>query len=125
MKPTKKQIKIVIIGASGFGREVLWTLRDCNKKSKKYDILGFVDDNKSLWGTIIDEIPVLGGLGWLSTKIAKKTQCIVAIGETRMRKDVVKKLEKKNAIFATIIHPSVIHSRFVHIGKGTIIQAGS
>ena len=57
-------IKIVIVGASGFGREVLWTLHDCNKKSKKYNILGFIDDNKSLWGKFINEFPILGGLDW-------------------------------------------------------------
>ena len=39
--------KIVIVGAGGFGKEVLWTLNDCNEKSKKYEILGFIDDNTS------------------------------------------------------------------------------
>ena len=121
----KMPIKVVIIGASGFGREVLWTLHDCNRKSKKYEILGFIDDNKSLWGKLIDQTPILGGLDWFSTKTKQKVQCIVAIGDPKIRQEIVKTLEKKDITFATVIHPSVIYSKSVQIGKGTVIQAGS
>ena len=117
--------KIVVVGASGFGREIIWTLNDCNKKSKKYEILGFVDDNLSLHGKLMDQFPVLGGLNWFSTRKAKNVKCVVAIGDCKVRYNVVKKLEKKKVKFATIIHPSVILSKFVEIGEGTIIQAGS
>ena len=68
---------------------------------------------------------MLGGLNWFSTKIAKKIQCIIAISDPQTRKKIATKLEKQNISFATIIHPSVIHSKSVSIGKGTIIQAGS
>ena len=118
-------IKIVIIGASGFGREVLWTLHNCNIKSKKYHIIGFIDDNKSLWGKFINEFPILGGLDWFSTKEAKNTQCVIAISNPKIRKKIADKLEKQKVMFSTIIHPSVIYSKSVSIGKGTIIQAGS
>ena len=47
---TKKPIKIVIISAAGFAEEVLFTIQECNKKSSKYEILGFIDDNTSLHG---------------------------------------------------------------------------
>jgi FlaA1/EpsC-like NDP-sugar epimerase len=50
----QEPIKIVIVGSGGFGREVLWTLRDCNKKLKKYEILGFIDDDKLLKGKNIE-----------------------------------------------------------------------
>src|SRR5579872_4718544 len=120
----KKLIKIVIVGASGFGREVLWTLQDCNRESKKYEIMGFIDDNKSLLNKVINGFPVIGDLQWFSTKPARNVQCVVAIGEPKIRFKIVKELEKLDAIFATIVHPSVILSKFVEIGKGSIIQAG-
>ena len=118
-------IKIVIIGASGFGREVLWTLHDCNKKLKKYDILGFIDDDKTLHGKLINKFPVLGGLDWFTTKSAKNVQCVIAISDPKIRKKIADVLEKQKILFSTIIHPSVIFSKSVSIGKGTIIQAGS
>ena len=30
--------KIIIVGAGGFGREVVWTIQDCNKISRTYSI---------------------------------------------------------------------------------------
>ena len=117
-------IKIVVIGAGGFGREVIWTLNDCNKNSKKYEILGYIDNNSSLHGKKIDNYPVLGGLDWFLEE-NKDVYCIIAIGDSKTRYDIFRKLESKKIKFATIIHPSVISSKFVEIGEGTIIQAGS
>ena len=45
-----KKKSLVIIGARGSGKEVLLTINDCNKKSKKYEVLGFIDDSEKLWG---------------------------------------------------------------------------
>ena len=39
---------IVIIGAGGFGREVAWLIEDINKVNNEWNIVGFVDDNKSI-----------------------------------------------------------------------------
>ena len=117
--------KIVIIGASGFGREVLWTIKDCNKQSKKYEILGFIDDDKSLWGEMIGIYPVLGGLEWFSTGDKKNIECVIGISDPTIRRKIAEKLANLKIIFTTVIHPSVIYSESVTIGKGTIIQAGS
>ena len=117
--------KLVIIGASGFGREVLWTIEDCNKQSKKYEILGFIDDDESLWGKVIDEYPVLGGLEWFSTESKENIECVIGISDSKVRRKIVEKLAKQKIIFSIIIHPSVIYSKSVSIGQGTIIQAGS
>ena len=116
--------KIVIIGASGFGREVLWTLHECNEKLKKYQILGFIDEDKLLSEKLINGFPILGGLDWFLTDEAKNVECVIAISDPKIRENISNKLEKQNILFATIIHPSVIHSKYIQIGKGTIIQAG-
>ena len=51
---------IVIIGAGGFGREVQWLLERINEREKTWNILGYVDNGKER-GTLIDDLPVLGG----------------------------------------------------------------
>lgn len=124
MTKKAKSISIVIIGASGFGKEVLWTIEDCIKKGENYQILGFIDDNKSLWNHSICGVEVLGGINYLKEK-TNDIYCVVAIGNCRKRKEVVKKLKNIKAKFLTLVHPSVISSKYVKIGKGTIIQAGS
>jgi len=114
--------KIVIVGAGGLGKEVLWNIIDINKASNVFDVVGFLDDNKKLRGKKINGYPILGDINWLSNK--KKIGCIIAIGDSRIKERVVKKLKNFNVSFPSIIHPSVIMSEFVTVGKGTIICAG-
>lgn len=117
--------KILIIGAGGFGREVLWTINDCNQIEKKYSVVGFIDDDKLLHGQIVDGIPVLGGLDWFDNNYERSLFCIIAIGNSLQKKKIVKELSKINPTYTKIIHPTVIFSKLVTIGEGTIIQAGS
>jgi len=116
--------KIVIIGAGGFGKEVLWSIIDINKLSKKYDFLGFIDDDKKLCNTKIYGHNVLGGLDWFSKNKDKNFSCVIAIGDPILRKKIVEKLSSCDLSYETIIHPSVIFSDSISIGFGTIIQAG-
>ena len=121
-KKNRKLKKIIIVGAGGMGKEVLWTLMDINKVSNVFDVIGFLDDDKKLHGKKINGYSILGGINWLSNK--KKIGCVVAIGDSKIRERVVKKLKNFNVSFPSIIHPSVIMSEFVTVGKGTIICAG-
>ena len=47
---------ILIIGASGFGREVAWLIEEL----EEWNIKGFIDDNENLRGKTINEYEVLG-----------------------------------------------------------------
>ena len=116
--------EILIIGAGGFGREVLWTINDCNKNEKKYSVVGFIDDNQKIHNSIVDGCKVLGGLEWIENNYKKSMSCIIAIGETNRKKEIENKLKKIKPSYATIVHPSVISSKSITIGEGTIIQAG-
>ena len=80
--------KIVIIGAGGHGKDVLWTIMDINKISSRFDIIGFLDDDKKLHGKTINRVPVLGGMNWLSNK--NKIGCIIAVGDGKIRENIVK-----------------------------------
>ena len=77
--------KIVIIGAGGQGKDVLWTIMDINKISSRFDIIGFLDDDKKLHGKTINRVPVLGGMNWLSNK--NKMGCIIAVGDGKIREN--------------------------------------
>jgi sugar O-acyltransferase (sialic acid O-acetyltransferase NeuD family) len=121
----KNMEEILIIGAGGFGREVLWTINDCNQINDKYSIIGFIDDDKSLHGQKIDGIPVLGGLEWFDNNYKKSVSCVITVGDSIQRGKIVKQLEKNDPTYTNIIHPTVIFSKLVTIGEGTIIQAGS
>lgn len=122
---SQNKTKIVIIGAGGFGKEVLWTLLDCNRNLKKYDILGFLDDDKNLHNKIVYGKKVLGGTEWILKNNSKNIKCVIAIGSGKIRKKIAAKLEKRGIEFLTVIHPSIIMSDSVKVGNGTIIQPGT
>ena len=43
--------KLYIVGAGGFGREVLWLARRMNEKEAVWNIQGFIDDNPEIQNT--------------------------------------------------------------------------
>jgi sugar O-acyltransferase (sialic acid O-acetyltransferase NeuD family) len=114
---------LIIIGASGFGREVAWLTERINQVRPTWKILGFIDDNENIQGQMINDYPVLGKT---EDAAAFPDACFVcAIGSAKVREKVIGKLYDLNPDirFATLIDPSVIISDRVKIGEGTIICA--
>lgn len=114
---------LIIIGASGFGREVAWLVERINKKSKTWNLLGFIDDNEGLKGQKINGFQVLGTCQEL--KEYKDAYVVSAVGASKTREAIINKVTIINPSikFATLIDPSVEMSDLVEIGEGTIICA--
>jgi sugar O-acyltransferase (sialic acid O-acetyltransferase NeuD family) len=116
---------IVIFGAGGLGREVLFLLLTENKITYQYNILGFVDDTPDLQGKLVNNYPVLGTVDWLM-KYPDKINAVVCIGDSCARKKVVEKIAtNKNICFPTIIASDTKYSETVQFGKGCIIGFSS
>jgi sugar O-acyltransferase (sialic acid O-acetyltransferase NeuD family) len=112
---------IVICGAGGMGREVLWLIESINAQEPTWRVLGFIDDNEALWGKEINGFTVLGGDDWLSDYNGE-IHVICAIGKSAIRKVVYEKVSRlANVKLATLIDPSVRVDRTVSIGEGSII----
>lgn len=116
---------LVIIGASGFGREIAWLVERINKVEPTWNIVGFVDDNEEIAGQVLNGYPVLGA----TEKIAEleDTYAVCAIGAAKIRKLVIEKVMRINPAvkFATLIDPDAIVGDLVAVGEGTMICAGS
>lgn len=112
---------IVIFGAGGLGREVLFQLREINKIREQYNILGFVDDSLALEGKIINGVPVLGNTNYL-LNYSGVINVVVCIGNSAVRSEIVQKLTGyHNIVFPNIIAPDVRCSEYVTFGKGCIV----
>lgn len=121
---------IIIIGAGGVGREVALIIEQINARTPKWNILGIVDDNESMWGKVVNGYVILGGLSYLDRYRNKddityinKPNIVVAIANYRVKKNIVDKLNN-DFDFATIIHPDVFINESISIGAGTIIYPG-
>lgn len=114
--------QIVIFGASGFGKEVHQLICDINVIYNDWDLLGFLDDDVSLHGQIINGLPVLGGIDLLQN--FTDLNIIIGISDPNLRIRVIKKIMEINKFidFPTIMHPSVsVNSKFINYGVGNII----
>lgn len=112
---------LYIFGAGGFGREVAWLVERINEAEPTWNLKGFLDDDSSLWGTKEDNYEVLGGSDYLKGR--ENAWAVCAVGSSQIRKKIIKKLDGCN--FATLIDPSVMLSKRVKIGEGSIICAGT
>ena len=121
--------KIVIMGAGGFGAEAIWALEEMNKLSSlsdQWNILGYADDNKSKKGKVFYNYQTLGTPGEVD-EIYSGNQLwyFCAIGDNRIRSNMVKRLDELAWKAATLIHPSAVMAKNVEIGKGSYIGPAS
>ena len=104
--------KIVVIGATGGSADVGDIIKDINKINNEFDILGYLDDNESLWGKIVYDIIVLGGTDLIET-FDDDVHFISGIGNQenfKNKPEIINKWGKKTNKFATLIHPSAVIS---------------
>lgn len=115
--------KIAIYGAGGFAREVAWLVESCNLPTARYQVVCFIDDNEANQGRMLNEVPVIA----LAEALARfpDAQVVGGIGSPQTREKVMAKAASAGASFGTIIHPRVEYSRWVEIGEGAVICAGS
>jgi FlaA1/EpsC-like NDP-sugar epimerase len=80
--------KLIIIGASGFGREIAWLVERINRVKPTWELLGFVDDNEKLHGNIIGGYPVISSCNWLSMQ-QNVIFAVCAVGSSRLRRKII------------------------------------
>ncbi len=116
-----QRIALVVVGAGGFGQEVVWAARNANRINPVYDILGYVDDDARKKGAEIYGCRVLGTPDELDFRPA----FVCAIGDNEARRSVATRLSSLGWSPAIVIDPSVIVAEGVAVGEGTYVGAGS
>jgi sugar O-acyltransferase (sialic acid O-acetyltransferase NeuD family) len=116
--------KIIILGTGGNCIDILDTINDINDaiKKKKYECIGFLDDNKNNWGKEFRGIKVLGPL---ESAIEYPTFYFInGIGSSynyTKKEFIVSKTGLSLERFENIIHPTASVSKMVQIGYGNVI----
>lgn len=108
---------ILIIGASGFGREVAWLIEEL----EEWNIIGFIDDNSSIQNKIVNNYPVIGVIQNLLS-FEKEMNVVIAIGNPSIRKKIYEIISSNpNIKFPNIIARDVRMSDTNNLGIGNII----
>ena len=113
---------LILIGAGGFVREVKWLVDRINEKKPVWNVLGFVDDIKFPEQNCIEDLPILGPISILNEEFFD-AHVVCCIGNPFIREQKLSKVSRQR--IATLIDPSVLLSRTVDIGEGTVICAGT
>jgi sugar O-acyltransferase (sialic acid O-acetyltransferase NeuD family) len=115
-------IPLVIIGAGGFGREVLDLVKDINAMASTFDFLGFLDDGE-VQVQLLERVgaPLLGRSSILSD-LAASFVIGIGSGEPRRRIDALARSWDRTAV--TLTHPSATIGNDVTVGEGVVIAAG-
>lgn len=129
------RLPIVVIGASGFGRETLDTIAAVNDActGEGYEVLGVVDDAPSPESRARLErrgVRHLGGLeGWLASSTSLESadlpSYVVGIGDPSVRARIAARLDASGLSAARVVHPSAVVGTSVSIGDGVVICAGA
>jgi sugar O-acyltransferase (sialic acid O-acetyltransferase NeuD family) len=117
--------KLLIVGAGGFGQEVIWAAKNFNRVHPTYDILGYCDDELGKKGKVIYGHEVLGAPEEIDKALPEKPCFVCAIGKNQVRSKVVKRVLALGWTPVTVIDPSVIVAEHVEVGDGTYVGAGS
>lgn len=114
---------LIIVGASGFGREVAWLVERINRVTPTWNLLGFMDDNEEIQESRINGYAVLGKTS--DVVHFPDAYFVCAVGAAKIREKIIVRMKEYNpdVRFATVIDPSVEMSDLVTIGEGTIICA--
>lgn len=117
--------KLIIIGARGFGREVLWAVQGTKEyKEGKYTVKGFLDDNKNALNGFScpygKQFPPI--IGSVEDYIPEQDDVFFcALGEPKSRMHYANLILAKGGEFISIISPLACVSSDARIGKGVFI----
>jgi len=108
---------ILIVGNSGFAREIEWLIERINEVTPTWNFKGFIN-KENVDGTIGDDNFLLG--------YRHEIHVVIAIGIPYIRKKLYQFYKgNANICFPNIIDPSVLMSDSVSLGKGNIICANT
>lgn len=113
---------VIIFGANYLGRQIKDILEHNGN-----DVYCFLDDNKKLHNTVVDEVTVMGSFdddGFLKL-IGKKCDAVLAVDDNKLRKSLVGMLQERRHVQpVNVISHLAFVARSATIGHGNLIDHG-
>lgn len=117
---------IVVVGAGGFGREVIDVIEAINQTGARWEVTGVVDDAPS--GANLERLDARGisYMGTLDELLSGDLRChyTVGVGSPAVRRHIASRLDAEGFSAATLVHPTVTRGFGVSVGEGSVLCAG-
>lgn len=114
--------RILIVGAGGFGREVLLWARDAWPEHVDR-IAGFLSDDPRRLDRFCTGLEILGSVEGYEKR--QGDYLLLGIGVPYARHMVADRLASRGAEFVTLVHPRSVVAKSARIGKGSIVCPGA
>lgn len=113
---------LVIIGAGGFGREMVEHINMINREvGPTWNFIGYVDDSSV---ETKEGVKILGGLEDF-LKMDRKIQYFIAIANMEVREKIADRCKEAGFTAATIIHAGTLVAPGCEIGEGAFVGRGN
>lgn len=120
-------MRIAIVGAGGFAREVRWLIEEINRHTGQYSFVGYLVSDVTALGPHDSNAEVLGDFDWLESNRSKVDALAIGIGNPSARVRLGMSL---SARFPTIEWPALVHpsarldANSTQLGRGVLLCAG-
>lgn len=114
---------LIIVGASGFGRELVQWVEDINAVHPTWRILGFIDDNAQALDGYVCDYSIIGSIKDWKPSCNEFFACALAF--PAVKEKIVGSLKNKGAHFATLIHPTALINKYAQLGEGVVVTPRS
>ena len=118
--------KLFIVGTGGLAREMAMLAEVINANERKWNIVGFIAENRKELGKDLGVAPIMGDDEWL-LGWDEDVDIVMGIGTPAMREKAIAPYLEKNDVFKfpNLIHPS---ARFdfhrIELGRGNAVTSG-
>ena len=114
---------LIIIGARGFGREVVDFAKYCRGYKTEFIIKGFLDDKKEALDNYRNYPSIISSVE--DYQIEKDDVFISGLGSVFYTEQYVNMVLNKGGVFINLIHKDAVLRENVILGSGIIVGAGS
>jgi len=122
LRPPSDCRRLLIVGAGGFGREVLQWARDAWPEHAE-QIAGFLSDDPGRLDGFSTGLEILGRVD--AYERVPGDYLLLGIGVAYSRRMVAERLTARGAEFATLVHTTAVVARSARVGTGSIICPGA
>lgn len=115
--------RVVIVGAGGFGREVLAWATEHAAHGCDWQVAGFLDDNAEALRSFEISVPILGPISGHVPDSNALYLC--ALGSPEAKRRVCGTLVAAGARFLTLVHPRATVGPRTQLGDGVVVCPGA
>ncbi len=115
-------LDLVVYGAAGFAQQVMFWVEDANAAEPRWNVLGFIDDDKLAMGDERTGHKVLGDRKWVSERAGEGPLAVVlGIAVPEVKEKIVDGLADAGVEYPPVVHPSATLSTHARVEQGTVV----